>query len=108
MIKLLYDRLNPRESDRDNRGDKKGSIHINNMLLRRLWKTVLNCKGFGPSQKDDVVWWCNLDLAYAEELGNVPHAVEWHPLYLIGPKPGVPQDVLNVSLLPTQHLTMLI
>lgn len=71
---------------------------ITPMLLKRVWKAALKCHGFTPAMKDDIVFICGLDAQTATEYGVAPYAPYWKYLWTIGPKPGVPIDVLLVSL----------
>jgi hypothetical protein len=93
LVQMLHQRVHNQESDR------KDSIHVNNMLLKRVWRAVLACPGFTPTMKDDIVVICELDENYCYEYGLPRNADAWRYLWTIGPKPNVPQDVLDVSLL---------
>ena len=86
LLKLLLDRVN----------NEKDNVNLTPMLLKRVWRAALRCAGFTPAQKDDVIVICSLDGRTAMELGMAPHAAYWKVLWTIGPKPGVPHDILLV------------
>jgi hypothetical protein len=77
--------------------NERENVNLTPMLLKRVWRAAMACPGFTPSMKDDIVFICNIDINMAVELGLAPHAAEWRYLWTIGPKPGVPTDVLLVS-----------
>lgn len=89
LLSLLVDRV----------CNEKDNIHLTPMLLKRAWRAAMLCPGFTPSMKDDIVVICDININQAMELGLAPHAAEWRYLWTIGPKPGVPVDLLMVSLL---------
>jgi hypothetical protein len=88
MLNLLIDRVNTNKDD----------ICLTPMLLKRVWKAGLRCPGFTPSMKDDIVFICQIDDQTAMDYGVAPYASFWKYLWTIGPKPGVPIDVLLVSI----------
>jgi hypothetical protein len=87
LLTLLMERIN---LDNDN-------VSLTPMLLKRVWKAALRCRGFTPSMKDDIVFICQIDGHTAAEYGVAPFAPYWKYLWTIGPKPGVPADLLLVS-----------
>jgi hypothetical protein len=76
LLKLLEERINNPPNDEPN-------VNLNSMLFRRVWRAALRCIGFTPAQKDDIVYL---------------FAADWKYLWCIGPKPGVPDDLLLVSV----------
>lgn len=89
LLGLLMDRLGSQADQH---------VHINQMLLKRVWRAALRCPGFTPSMKDDIVYIAQLDDCTAIEYGLAPHASYWNKLWTIGPKPNIPVDVILVSL----------
>lgn len=88
MLEILVDRVSNGED----------SINLNNMLLKRVWRAALQCDGFSPSMKDDIVCIAGLDDRTAIQFGLAPHASYWNKLWTLGPKPDAPVDVILVSL----------
>lgn len=89
MLEILIDRV-------ANEDDK---INLTTMLLKRVWRAALQCAGFTPSMKDDIVFIAGLDDRTALQFGLAPHASYWNKLWTLGPKPDAPVDVVLVSLL---------
>jgi hypothetical protein len=89
LIILLREKLNDKE---------ECDINLTPMLLKRVWRAALKCPGFSPSQKDDIVIVAGLDGRTAVDHGVPPYAAEWKYLFTIGPKAGVPFDLVYVSL----------
>jgi hypothetical protein len=98
LLKFLEERVNNPPNDEPN-------INLNNMLFRRVWRAALRCVGFTPTQKDDIVYLFHIDERIARELGVPIFAADWKYLWCIGPKPGVPDDLLLVSLFALLHRT---
>lgn len=73
-------------------------VNLSPMLLKRVWKAALRCPGLTTVMKDDIVFIAGVDEGTAIEFGLPPFAPWWTPLWTIGPKPGVEDDVLLVSL----------
>jgi len=88
LLTLLMDRVN-NEAD---------TINLTPMLLKRVWRAALKCKGFTPTMKDDVVYLCNVDEVLAKECGVAPYAAHWKSLWTIGVKPNAPADLVLVSV----------
>jgi hypothetical protein len=91
LLKLLEERINNPPNDAPN-------VNLNSMLFRRVWRAALRCIGFTPAQKDDIVYLFHVDERIARELGVPIFAADWKYLWCIGPKPGVPDDFLLVSV----------
>jgi hypothetical protein len=89
LLRILIDRVAANNED----------IHLNSMLLKRVWKAALKCPGFTPAQKDDIVFYAGLDDQVALEHGMAPYASYWKVLWCIGPKPNAPMDMILVSSL---------
>lgn len=87
LLNLLVERVHNGRED----------VHLTPMLLKRAWRAALRCPGFTPTQKDDIVCICSIDDRTGIELGMAPHASYWKILWTIGPKPGVPYDLLMVG-----------
>lgn len=94
LLSLLLERIN----------NDKDDICLTPMLLKRVWKAALKCHGFTPAMKDDIVFICQIDAQTAVECGVAPYAPYWKYLWTIGPKPGVPADLLLVSFLSSNCL----
>jgi hypothetical protein len=87
LLSLLVERVN----------NDKDDICLTPMLLKRVWKAALKCPGFTPTMKDDIVYLCQINDQTATEYGLAPFAPYWKYLWTIGPKPGIPADLLLVS-----------
>ena len=92
LIDLLQDRIN----------NEHENINLTPMLLKRVWRAALKCPGFSPAQKDDICWKCGIDDQLASEMGVPAYAAFWKDLWTIGPKPGVPSDIILVSFVPIE------
>lgn len=86
LLLLLVERVN----------DETDSVNLTQMLLKRVWRAAIRCPGFTPTMKDDIVYICGVDDRTAQELGLAPYAPHWKYLWTIGPKAGVPADLLLV------------
>ncbi|KAI5867689.1 hypothetical protein GGS23DRAFT_549474 [Durotheca rogersii] len=96
MIQVLSARLRKGSSD----------VHLDALLLDRLVKAAMSCPGFTVSQKDGIAYLADMSDSQAMEF-NVPRfADKWCHQYVLGPKPGVPADVLEV-LWPSPDLDVL-
>ncbi|KAL2069036.1 hypothetical protein VTL71DRAFT_15374 [Oculimacula yallundae] len=84
LIELLQERI---ASEHEN-------INLTTVLLKRVWRAALKCPGFSPAMKDDIVWKCSIDPQVASEAGVPDYAAYWSGLWTIGPKPGVPTDLV--------------
>ncbi|KAH8654511.1 hypothetical protein BGZ60DRAFT_342292, partial [Tricladium varicosporioides] len=84
LLLLLVERVN----------DETDSVNLTQMLLKRVWRAAIRCPGFTPTMKDDIVYICGVDDRTAQELGLAPYAPHWKYLWTIGPKAGVPADLL--------------
>ncbi len=90
LLDLLRDRLsNTRDGEMD--------VNLTPMLFKRAWRAALKCPGFTPTMKDTVVYKCHVDESLAQEIGVPLFAAEYKYLWTIGPKPGVPHDLILVS-----------
>jgi hypothetical protein len=88
LIKLLQGAI------RDRRNDQV----LTPQLLRRLYTAAMLCPGFTVTMKDDIAYLIGLD--EMSEMGfNQPRFGDcWRHAYALAPKPGLPIDVLEVSL----------
>jgi len=77
--------------------NNREETRLTGALLKRTWRAVLACPGFTPTMKDDIMVICEINTDYAVEFGLAPFAAEWRYLWTIGPKRGVPNDLLMVS-----------
>ncbi|TQS39421.1 hypothetical protein Golomagni_00054 [Golovinomyces magnicellulatus] len=73
------------------------NAHITPMLYKRVWRAALNCQGFSPSQKDDIVLIVDLPDEQAKEFGLPPFAASWKRLWTIGVRPGAPNALIMAS-----------
>lgn len=87
LIDLLQERIN---SEHEN-------INLTPMLLKRVWRAAIKCPGFSPAMKDDIAFKCGIEDSLARETGVPDYAPFYKDLWTIGPKPGVPTDVVLVS-----------
>lgn len=76
--------------------DNDFGIALNNALLQRLIQAALKCVGFTPTMKDTVAFKFDVHEEKAQELGVPLFAADWKYLWAIGPKPGVPHDLILV------------
>ncbi|EPE26002.1 RNA-binding, RBD [Glarea lozoyensis ATCC 20868] len=74
--------------------NERDPVNLTHMLLKRVCRAALRCPGFTPIMKDDIVYIAGLEDRLAIEAGVPPFAYEWKVLWTIGPKPGVPNDLL--------------
>jgi hypothetical protein len=97
LLSMLVERV---QNERD-------PVNLTQMLLKRVCRAALKCPGFTPVMKDDIVFIGGIEDSVAVEAGVPPYAHEWGTFWTIGPKPGVPNDVLLVSdsFLDTESLT---
>ncbi|KAG9230481.1 hypothetical protein BJ875DRAFT_431518 [Amylocarpus encephaloides] len=70
------------------------TINLTNMLLQRVIRAAIKCPAFTPVMRDDIVFLGGVSDQLAKEFGVPPFAYEWCELWCVGPKPGVPHDVL--------------
>lgn len=109
-IKLIY-LLRGKLEDNEQNGAVIDT-NMSRMLFKRLWRAALKCRGFSPSQKDDIIVAAGLDTQISIDHDVPPYAAEWKYLFALGPKPGVPYDMVFVSFPPfhscqVQKLTIL-
>ena len=75
---------------------EKENIYLTPMLLKRVWRAALQCPGFTPMQKDDIIVIANLDSQVSMDYQLAPYAAEWNYLWTIGSKKGLPNDFIMV------------
>lgn len=86
---------------------QEDAAHLTPFLLRRLVQAAMLCPGFTPCMKDGIAWLTNMQ-ALDQEYYQLPRfADRWRHQYAIGPKPGFPQDVVEVSLTPSRRALFL-
>lgn len=77
---------------------QEDAAHLTPFLLRRLVQAAMLCPGFTPCMKDGIAWITNMQ-ALDQEYYQLPRfADRWRHQYAIGPKPGFPLDIVEVSL----------
>ncbi|SZF00782.1 unnamed protein product [Blumeria hordei] len=84
MLRFLRERV---VSDYNN-------MYLTPMLYKRVWRAALRCRGFSPSQKDDIVLLVGLPWEKAQEFGLPPFAAFWKHLWTIGAHPSAPCDLI--------------
>ncbi|CAD6506443.1 BgTH12-07369 [Blumeria graminis f. sp. triticale] len=84
MLRFLRERV---ISDHSN-------MYLTPMLYKRVWRAALRCRGFSPSQKDDIVLLVGLPWEKAQEFGLPPFAAFWKHLWTIGAHPSAPCDLI--------------
>jgi hypothetical protein len=87
LLQMLVDRVN---HDRD-------PVNLTQMLLKRVCRAALRCPGFTPVMKDNIAYLGSIEDRVASEAGLPPFAPQWDIFWTIGPKPGVPTDLLLAS-----------
>lgn len=73
------------------------SFHLNKQLLDRLASASINCPGFTPVMKDDIVWLSAMDEQKLSLCNQPANADTWRHIYALAPKPGAPNDLIEVS-----------
>lgn len=97
IVEQLKDEIDPamrfRKTERQRR---PGAERLTPQLLRRLVQCIMLCPGFTVVQKDNVAQLVNMS-EREMRMFNLPRfAQSYNHLYALGPKPGVPLDVLEV------------
>jgi hypothetical protein len=70
-------------------------LNVNDRLLRRVLRASFRCAGFTEAQKDGIAFTLNID---PPTCGLAIYADHWYPFSALGPKSGIPADVMLVSL----------
>lgn len=70
---------------------------LNEQLLERLWVSAILCPGFSVAQKDDIAYVVGLTEERMRDFNMPRFADKWKHTHTLVPKPGVTQDVLEVS-----------
>ncbi|ROT41644.1 hypothetical protein SODALDRAFT_338892 [Sodiomyces alkalinus F11] len=95
--------------------DGRDEVNLNKQLLRRLVTAAMTCPGFSTLQKDSIAYLMGMDELEERSYGQPRFASSWRHLLALGPKPGIPLDVIEwyiavirdetrrrVSMLPLQ------
>lgn len=88
--------------------DRKHEERLTQQLLKRLTNAAMLCPGFTVLQKDNIATMVKMEDMDQRQFNQPRFANLWLHQYVLGPKPGVPLDVLEVSsklpsCLCTQH-----
>jgi hypothetical protein len=62
----------------------------------------MSCPGFTPLMKDDIAWTINMGEQEQRAYGQPRFANRWRHQYALAPKPGMPLDVVEVTLIATR------
>jgi hypothetical protein len=87
--------------------ERVGAERLTEQLYRRLIKAIMLCPGFTVCQKDNIADLVEMGEQDMRDFNMPRFAYSWLHLYTLGPKPGIPWDVLEVSaftLLTKQYL----
>lgn len=79
--------------------DGRDEVNLNRQLLRRLVTAAMTCPGFSTLQKDNIAYLMGMDELEERAYGQPRFASSWRHVYALGPKPGIPLDVIEVSKL---------
>lgn len=80
---------------------KNSPYILNEQLLERLWVSAMLCPGFTVTQKDNIAFIVGLSEERMHDFNMPRFADGWKHTYSLVPKPGVIQDVLEVSFSAT-------
>ncbi|KAL2758348.1 hypothetical protein ACRALDRAFT_1029542 [Sodiomyces alcalophilus JCM 7366] len=96
--------------------DGRDEVNLNRQLLRRVVTAAMTCPGFSTLQKDNIAYLMGMDELEERSYGQPRFASSWLHLLALGPKPGIPLDVIEwyiavireetcrrVSMLPMQE-----
>jgi hypothetical protein len=78
--------------------DKKDQVNLTSQLLRRLISAGMTCPGFTIQQKDCIASSVNMPEIEMRGYSMPRYSWSWTHQYALGCKPGVPLDVIEVSL----------
>jgi hypothetical protein len=73
-------------------------VNLNHQLFRRVVASAMKCKGFTTLQKDNIAFLVQMGQAEMRMYHQPENASSWVHQYSVTAKPGVPQDVLDVSI----------
>lgn len=76
---------------------RESPTHLTPLLLRRLVQASMLCPGFTPCMKDGIAWVTNMQGIDHEYYQMPRFANSWRHQLAVGPKPGFPLDVVEVS-----------
>lgn len=97
LMEVLIEELDPavqaRKADRHKR---LGIERLTPQLLRRYANAIMLCPGFTVVQKDNIASMVKMNEMDMRDFNMPRNAQSWNHLYALGPKPGVPCDVLEV------------
>ncbi|KAH8648359.1 hypothetical protein BX600DRAFT_389019, partial [Xylariales sp. PMI_506] len=97
LVSLLIQALNPmhRITNDSDRYERAGTERLTPQLLRRFTNAIMLCPGFSVCQKDNIASLVSMS-DHDLRMFNMPRFAEsWLHQYTLGPKPGVPLDVLE-------------
>lgn len=77
--------------------NRRCNENLTHGLLKRLTKVAMDCPGFTPLMKDDIAYISHMGEEDQMGYGQPPFANAWRHQYALGPKPGFPNDLLEVS-----------
>lgn len=72
--------------------------HLTPLLLRRLVSAAMFCPALTPCMKDGIAWMTNMQALDMEYYQLPRFSSSWRHQYAVGPKPGFPLDVVEVSV----------
>lgn len=76
----------------------ENTLNLTPQLFERVVTAAMGCPGFTPLMKDDIAYIAKLTETRRREMGQPRLAHAWRHLYALSPKPGVPLDVIEVSI----------
>lgn len=72
-------------------------LNLTMQLCKRVVAASMRCPGFTPIMKDDIAFMVNMSEAEQRGFGQPPCASSWRHQYALAPKPGIPDDVVEVK-----------
>lgn len=102
LVALLKHAIKRREIpfERAAQPERVGAERLTEQLYRRLIKAIMLCPGFTVLQKDNIADLVEMGEKDMRDFNMPRFAHSWTHLYTLGPKPGIPLDVLEVSDFP--------
>lgn len=77
--------------------EERDQINLSSGLFKRVVRAAITCPGFSVVQKDSIAFEVGMQEMEARSFGQPRFASGWVHLLALGPKPGIPLDVIEVS-----------
>ncbi|KAK9777296.1 hypothetical protein SCAR479_06025 [Seiridium cardinale] len=96
LMEQLMEELNPIiQARKANQRRRPGFERLTDQLLRRFTNAIMLCPGFTVVQKDNIASMVAMEDRESRNFNMPRFAKSYSHLYALGPKPGVPLDVLE-------------